>query len=172
MKIGHSALLKALSPRKMTRAIQTFDRLTLWIIGICWMVTLMSMAFAVYIGLLSIHARKDAEAALVAEPVLPIIHRTTVEGKELKTMIDRLQRRYPEVTVTWNKGVLSLTAANGSNYRQWLMAIGQIDTLYPQFHWKVQGFCVGTLCGGKNLMGIDLIGESVTFEMPQSNPKN
>jgi hypothetical protein len=87
-------------------------------------------------------------------------------------MVDRLQRRYPEVLIRWENGVLILAGANGSQYHQWLTAIGQIDTLNPQYHWRIHGLCVGTLCGGQNIMTMELSGEKVSFAAPQSGEKN
>lgn len=170
MKIDYPLLKKVFSPRILAAVIRGFDRATLMIIGTCWMMTVLVMVLAMYTVNHSAQVRRDAEAALAVEPVLPKINHTPVGGRELQVMIDRLQKRYPEIAVTWQTGVLNLSTTNGGFYRQWLTAIGQVDTLYPQFRWKVLNFCVGKVCG-QNLMGIDLVGERIEFEMPQPEQK-
>ena len=162
-----SVLLKSLSPGMLTKALRTFDRVTLLIVSISWTITIVVMLFAIYTINLSSAAQKAAEEALVTEPTLPKIVQSGVGGKELKTMVDGLQHRYPDVTVNWESGVLTLIGKDGSHYRSWLMAIGQIDTLYPQFHWTIRGFCVGTGCNSPNLMSVDLVGSQFAFEKPQ-----
>lgn len=163
-----SILIKSLSPSMLGKALRTFDRFTLLIVTVSWSTTIVVILFAIYTINLSSAAQKAAEEALVAEPALPKIVQTGVGGKELKSMIDGLQHRYPDVTVNWDSGVLTLIGKDGSHYRSWLMAIGQIDTLYPQFHWKIHGFCVGTGCNSPNLMSIDLVGSQFAFEKPQT----
>jgi hypothetical protein len=171
MKPKTSLLLKSLRPTILTQAIQTFDRLTLLIISICWAATLVIMAFALYTVNLSLHVQKDVEAVLATEPTLPRINRSPVVVRDSQVMVERLQRRYPEIVIKWEKDVLSLMGANGGSYRQWLNAIGQVDTLNPQFHWKIQRLCVGSFCGNPNIMNLELTGEKVTLEMPQKDQK-
>lgn len=173
MKLDFAPVLKALSPSMIAKVVQTFDRFTLVIIGISWLVTIIIMLFALYTVNLAVSAKKEAEQALADEPALPVITRIPVgNSKEIQIMLERLQHRYPEVNVGWQNGGLIITGANGSRYHQWLMAIGQVDTLYPQYRWKIKEFCVGATCGdNKPLMGIDLVGEKVSFQMPQDNTK-
>jgi hypothetical protein len=163
-----AVFLRSLSPALVVKALQTFDRLTLLILSICWATTLTVMIFALYTVSLSIGAQREAEEALATEPTLPTILRTPLGAKEVQPMVDRLQRRYPEVGVKWENGVLSLSGANGSSYHQWLTAIGQIDTIYPQFHWNIKSLCVGTLCGGQSIMSVEMAGEKVAFQAPQA----
>ena len=167
-----SALIRALSPALIAKAILTFDRLTLLIVSICWATTIAVIIFTLFTINLSVSAQKAAEEALATEPTLPKINHSSVGGKELQTMIDRLQRRYPDISIAWQNNVLTVAAPNGGLYHQWLTAIGQIDTLYPQFHWAIKGFCVGKDCGGQSLMSVDLVGEKISFEMPQVGEKN
>jgi hypothetical protein len=167
-----AVVLKSLKPAIMAKAIKTFDRHAMLMISVSWAVTIVVMFFALYTINLSVSAKKEAEAAIATEPILPKIIRGGVGGKELQTMIDRLQRRYPEIRVTWQNNVLSIAGANGGVYHQWLTAIGQVDTLYPQYHWRIQGMCVGKICTGNDIMVIDLVGEKIAFEMPQIDEKN
>lgn len=167
MKLNTTLLAKVFSPAMMFKIIRGFDRATLLIVSLCWAATIVVMMLALFTANRSAQARKDAEAATALEPSLPKIKRAPVGGKDLGIMIDRLQRRYPEVTIVWNNNALGIAGASGAVYHQWLMAIGQVDTLYPQFRWKIQGFCVGKSCG-QNLMNVELVGESVAFEMPQA----
>lgn len=169
--LSTKVILKALSPRMLAKIVRGFDRATMLIISVCWAVTITIMLFALYTINQSVEAKKEAEAALATEPVLPTIRRGPVGGKELQTMIDRLQHRYPEITVNWQNNMLVLAGANGGVYRQWLNAIGQVDTLYPQFHWKISGLCVGKNCNGQNIMTVELTGEKISIEMPQLDEK-
>ncbi len=161
------AIFKSFSPGLLARVVMTFDRLTLVIIAISWSVTIVVMLFTVYTFRLSTEAQKAAEQALATEPTLPTIKHEGVGGKELKTMIDSLQKHYPDIGVSWHENILSIGAPNGGLYHQWLTAIGQVDTMYPQFHWHTVGLCIGKTCGEKFIMNIDLMGENTSFEMPQ-----
>jgi hypothetical protein len=168
---NHKVLLKVFSPAMLARAARSFDRHALMIIGASWAATIVVMFFALYTINLSVEAKKEAEAAIATEPSLPIINHLPVGGRDLQVMIDRLQRRYPEVSITWQNNTLSIAGVNGGVYHQWLMAIGQVDTLYPQFHWKIKGLCVGKVCGGQHIMTVDLVGDRIAFEMPQDAGK-
>jgi hypothetical protein len=171
MKPETSALLKSFSPRLIVKAVQTFDRLTLLIISSCWAAAIIVMIFALYTVSLAIKAQKDVEEALVTEPALPTIKRTPIVSKEIQAMVDRLQHRYPDVAIRWENGNLLLAGVNGSSYHQWLTALGQVDTINPQYHWRIHELCVGTLCGGNTIMTITLAGEKVAFEAPQQDDK-
>ena len=95
-----------------------------------------------------------------------MIVKAPVTGKEPQAIIDRLQRRYPEVNMTWQNNVLTVNGASGLVYQQWLNAIGQLDTLYPQYHWKIKNMCVGKICNGANIMSVDLVAEKVAIQPP------
>jgi len=167
----YTALVKSLSPALMSKALRTFDRVTLLVVGISWAVTIAIMLLALYTIHLSVVAKKEAETALVAEPVLPLVKRTPVGGKEIQVMVERLQRRYPEINVAFTNNAFTLDASNGSKYHTWLAALGQVDTLNPQFHWKIKEMCVGSMCGNQPLMSISMVGEKVAFETPSKDDK-
>lgn len=166
-----NAFVRAISPRIMAKVLRSFDKGTLLIIATCWAATVAVMIFALYTVNASAAAKRETIEALATEPVLPEIKRSGIAGKELQTMIDRLQHRYPELVVVWQNNALTIAGANGGVYRQWLNAIGQVDTLYPQFHWKIKGMCVGKVCGGQYIMNIDLVGDRATIDMPVVTPK-
>lgn len=163
---------RIMSPGLLVKAARTFDRATLLIMGFCWLVTILSMVAAGYVTNLAVEQRAGAEAAAAMEPVLPKITRGGAGGKELQALVDGLKKRYPQISVTWQNNTLTLAGANGGVYHQWLMAIGQADTLYPQFHWKIKSLCVGKGCESPNIMSIELMGEQVGFEMPQIEEKS
>jgi hypothetical protein len=155
----------------MSKALRTFDRLTLAILLISWTTTLVVMGLALYTSKQAAAAHTASETALVAEPVLPQVVPSGVGGKELQTMLDRMQRHFPDLGIVWQNNVLQVNGKDASRFHLWMIAIGQIDTLYPQFHWSVQGMCVGKLCPGDNLMSIGLVGQKFAFEMPQPDSK-
>ena len=167
----YAVIFKAISPRMLAKVIRGFDRATLAIVGLSWSATIVIMVMALYTINLSAAARRDAEAAMAVEPILPIVSHGPVGGKDLQLLIERLQKRYPEVTVTWVNNALAIGGSSGAVFKQWLTAIGQVDTLYPQFRWRIQGLCVGKACGGQSIMAIELVGERVAFEMPHPEEK-
>ncbi len=83
--------------------------------------------------------------------------------REAQKLVDRLQHLYPEISFSFRNNALTITAADGGKFRQWLMALGYIDTISPQFHWAIQEFCVGN-CLGHDLMKAVLSGEKISFQ--------
>jgi hypothetical protein len=62
------------------------------------------------------------------------------------------------VAINWQNNALNISGTSGNVFHEWLNAIGQVDTTCPQFHWKIQGLCVGEICG-QNIRWINLVGE-------------
>ena len=163
-------MLRVLSTKIATQAIQAFDRSTTVVVGACWAAAILMIDFALYTLHLSVVTRHSAEIALIAEPNLPRIVRNKIEPREAQALVDRLQRLYPEISFTYHNN-LTVIASDGSKFRQWLMALGYVDTMSPQFHWAIQEFCVGN-CGGHDLMKAVLTGEKITFEKPLQDVKD
>jgi hypothetical protein len=162
--VNPKIVLKALSPKFMMRAIESFDRVTALIVGICWAAAAVMIGFTLYALSLSSHARQGAETAQIAEPVLPKIVRRKVDAHDVQNVVDRFQRRYPGLSITF-KGTLNISASDGAKFREWLAALSYIDAVAPQIHWTMEEFCVGHC--GSDLMAAVLAGEKVSFEKPQ-----
>jgi hypothetical protein len=167
MSIDLQFVMKSLSPKIASKALQTFDRATTVVVGACWGAAVLMMAFAIYTTMLSVSAKRASETALVTEPSLPKVVHKTIDGRAAQTMVERLQRRYPDVTfsLATNQNI-TITAVDGSKFRQWLTALSYIDTISPEYHWSISAFCVGK-CPGNELMRAVLTGERISFEAPQ-----
>lgn len=167
MAFDTQLLVKVLSPKVASKAVQTFDRATTIVVGVCWGAAVFMMALAIYTTMMSVSARKAAENAIVNDPVLPKIVHKNIESKSAQQMVERLQRRYPEVIFSLgNNQSLTITAVDGGKFRQWLTALSYIDTISPEYHWSLTTFCVGK-CPGNELMRAVLSGERISFEAPQ-----
>jgi hypothetical protein len=167
MSLDPQLLIKSFSPRIASKALQTFDRATTIVVGACWGAAVLMMVFAIYTTTLSVSAKRAEDAALVAEPSLPKIVRQGIDARAAQIMVERLQRRYPDVTFNLaNNQNITVTALEGSKFRQWLTALSYIDTISPEYHWSISSFCVGK-CQGNDLMRAVLTGERISFEAPQ-----
>jgi len=166
MAFDTKLLFKVVSPKLVVKAVQSFDRSTSFVVGTCWAVAILMVAFALYTVHLSVTTRHEAETALVAEPNLPKIMRDHMDPREAQKMVDRLQHLYPDIIFSYRNNSLTVTATDGSKFRAWLMSLGYIDTISPQFHWAIQEFCVGN-CVGHDLMKAVLSGEKISFQKAQ-----
>jgi hypothetical protein len=171
MSFDTKTLLKAMAPKVMTKALQTFDRSTTVVVGTCWAAAILMIGFTLYTLHLSVATKRAAESVLVAEPNLPRIVHKQIEPREAQVLVDRLQRLYPDISFAFRNNLLAVVATDGSKFRQWLMALGYIDTISPQFHWGIQEFCVGN-CVGHELMKVVLSGEKISFEKPEVGAKD
>ena len=159
--------IKILSPKVAAKAVQSFDRATTVVVGACWGAAILMMAFAVYTTMISVSTKRQAENAEIAEPILPKIVRKGIEPRVAQGLVDRLKRLYPDLTFALaNNQVLTVTAIDGSKFRQWLTALSYIDAISPQYHWTMTQFCVGK-CTGNEIMRANLTGEQIALEAPQ-----
>jgi hypothetical protein len=167
MKLEIQPLIKSLSPKFVTKAVQTFDRATTIVVGACWIAAVLMMAFALYAVTFSASTRRAAETAAAAEPVLPKIVKKPMDAHDAKPLLDRLQHRYPGITFSLGRDQELLVAAtDGAKFREWLTVIGYIDTISPKYRWTMKEFCVGK-CGSSTIMHAVLSGEKVSFETPK-----
>ena len=162
-------IVKALAPKTALKVVETFDRITTLVVGVCWAAAAIMVGFALYSVNASSKAKHDAEAAMVAEPSLPVITRKKVTTKDVKAMIDQMQRRYPTINTVF-RSTLVISATDGSKFRDWLGVLEAVDTINPKIRWSFDGFCVGK-CGGSTLMEATLVGEQIVFEKPQVDVK-
>jgi len=166
MALDLQLYIKALSPKLTAKALQTFDRATTVVVSACWAGAILMMAFAVYTTMLSVSAKHAAETAIVEEPALPKINHKSIDQRAAQTVVDRMVHRYPDINFSLaNNQTLTVTAIDGSKFRQWLTALSYLDTISPEYHWSIQQFCVGK-CHGNELMHAVLIGEKVYLEAP------
>ena len=169
MDLDTKTFMRTLSPKVMAKAVQAFDRAMTVVVGVCWGAAILMMGFAVYTTMMSLSSKRAADAAVVAEPILPKIVRKTIEPRNAQAMIERLQHRYPDISFAiQNNNSLTVTAVEGSKFHQWLTALSYIDTISPEYHWSIQQFCVGK-CRNGDLMRAVLSGEKISFEAPQPN---
>lgn len=159
-------LMKVLSPKIVSKAVQTFDRATMVVVGACWTAAMLMMAFAVYTTILTVSSKHAAESALATEPSLPKMVRKGVDPRYAQSMVERLKRRYPDIGVTFERDLLRITTVDGTKFHEWLNSLSYIDTISPEYHWSIQKLCVGK-CGGE-LMQAVLSGEQISFEVPQT----
>ncbi|MGE3623005.1 MAG: hypothetical protein AB7H77_03895 [Bdellovibrionales bacterium] len=171
MKSEYQALLKALGTKFVNRSIQTFDRATIVVVGVCWGAAILMIAFTVYTISLSASTRRAAEVATASEPVLPKIVRKPVSVKDAQPLVDRLQKRFPGAIITLNNDqTITLTASDGLKFREWLSAVSYIDVASPKYRWTIKEFCVGR-CTGGTLMRALVAGETISFETKSGGDK-
>jgi len=167
MNLNQKAMLKIFSPRIMALAVQAFDRATLIVLGVCWAAFIIMMVFAIYTLKQSNAAKHDAEVALAAEPTLPKMTKQEVDGHMAQTIVDRLQRFYPDINFSLAGGTaIVVSSIDASKFHTWLTALSYIDTIYPEFRWRIAAFCVGK-CKNGPVMQATLVGEKASFSLPQ-----
>lgn len=172
MSLDTSLLLKVISPRIMNKAMQAFDRSTTIVVSVCWAAALLMTAFSIYTLTLAVSAKKEADNAVTAEPILPKIKSKNIENRKMQTIVERLQRRYPDINISLQTNqALNVSALDGAKFRDWLSALSYIDVISPQYRWQILDFCVGK-CRSGELMHAILKGEQVTFESSKSEGKD
>jgi hypothetical protein len=159
-------ILRALSPKLTTKALQTFDRATTIVVGACWGAALLMVVFALYTVFLAASTKRAAEEALVAEPVLPKVVRTPMASHESQQLVERLQHLYPDVVFSLGGDGLAVRATDGAKFHEWLAAVSYLDSASAQYRWTVKEFCVGK-CEANEIMHAVLVGEKISFEAPQ-----
>jgi hypothetical protein len=169
MKLDMISIGKAFSARVMTHALQAFDRAMMVVVAVCWGGAILVMVFALYTLNLSMAAKHDAIEAAASEPSVPQVVTTFPETTELQPLLERLQKRFPDITfVLGGDKTLTVTAVDGSKFRLWLTVLGYIDTVIPQYRWTMKEFCVGMQCGNAAPMKAVLTAEKITFTLPDA----
>jgi hypothetical protein len=170
MALDTKLFLRTLSPKVMSKAMQSFDRATTVVVASCWSAALVAVIAAIYTLTLSVSAHHQTDAAMVAEPVLPRIVHKPMDIHSVQAMFDRMQHRMPEVTFQVRGQDLAVVSMNGSAFHQWISALSYLDTISPDLHWSLEEFCVGE-CKNSELMHAILKGERVSFEAPETAKK-
>jgi hypothetical protein len=172
MSTDYKSITKALSMRFVTKAVKTFDQATVIVVSVCWGAAVLMMIFAIYALILSASTRRASETASAAEPILPKIVRKGIDVHDARPLVDRLQHRYPDISITLNNDLsVTIAADSGTKFREWLTAISYIDVMSPQYRWTIKEFCAGKCMGGI-LMHALLIGEKVSFEAPSAKDQS
>lgn len=168
MKLDVHSVRRSFSSQVMERVFQTLDKGTMIAILIGWGVALTLLGMASYTVTLSVKARQEALAAIAAEPALPRIVTKAPETAELKRLVDRLQKRFPEISFAVTGKALGVSTKDVDSFRLWLTVLSYIDTVSPQYRWSIKEFCVGLRCEGGGPMHAILEPDKVTFTAPQS----
>jgi hypothetical protein len=155
--------LKALTPKIAAKAMQTFDRAMTVVVGSCWAAAILMMAFALYTLTLVVSAKHASDVALMAEPKVPKVVHKTIDSATAQGVVDRLQRRFPDINFSLQNNMVKVMAQDGAKFRQWLTAVSYVDTISPGINWTIQELCVGK-CSNNQLMRVTLVGDSVSFQ--------
>lgn len=168
MKIDVKSIKNAFSPGIMARAIKTFDKSTAIIVMSCWGGAILLIAFAFYTLTLTMNAKREMSEAMAREPSLPRIITGAPDAKEIQPLIERLQKRYPDISFVFGKDkTLTVSTTSVGNFRLWLTVLGYIDTSFPQYRWSIKEFCVGMKCENKIPMKAVLTAEKISFIAPE-----
>jgi hypothetical protein len=155
---------KAFGPSLMTRAIRTFDRATIVVVLTCWAGALLFMVFALYTLSLSVTAKREMTVAAATEPGLPKIVNKAPDAAEVKSLVDRLKKQFPQIAISLERDqMLSVSTNDVSNFRLWLTVLSYIDTAMPQYRWTIKNFCVGIVCDRTTPMKATLKAEKISF---------
>lgn len=168
MKRKLSFYTKILNPVLIGRLMRTFDQATTVIVSVSWGGALLILLFALYTVNLSVTAKRQVYEAAAKEPSLPSIVSRKPEGAEMAPILERLQKRFPDIGFSLaNDQALTVSASDGARFRTWLTVLSYIDTISPQFRWQMKEFCVGVQCKATTPMRAILMPQKITFSMPK-----
>lgn len=159
---------KAFAPRFVDHALRTFDKATMVVVLASWSIAVVAMAFALYTVNLSVVAKREVAAAAAAEPSLPREIITALSDKELQPILEKLRRNFSDITFSVSGTTLNVSTADVGSFRLWLTVLGYIDTMSPQYRWRMNEFCVGMKCGNNTPMRASLTAEKITFAQPDA----
>lgn len=163
------SFMRLLAPRLIGRAVQSFDKATVVIVASCWGGALLVIVFALYTLNLSVQAKKSIVEAAAQEPFLPKIETKAPNASEINVILERMKSRFPDIAFTLsNDQSLTISAIEGAKFRTWLTVLSYIDTISPQYRWKIKDFCVGMKCPAATPMRATLVAQKITFSMPDS----
>lgn len=155
---------RAFAPRLINKAINAFDKATIVIVSSVWGGAILIMLFALYTINMSVTAKRQVIEAAATEPSLPQLVSRPPELTELKPIVDRMQKRFPDITFTLgNDKTLAISAQQGAKFRTWLTVLSYIDTISPQYRWQIKEFCVGGKCSGSVPMKAVLVAQKISF---------
>lgn len=172
MKTQFVPSTKTFAPQILKKAVESFDKATMVIVASCWGGAILVMLFALYTINASVAAKKQVAEAAASEPSLPKMVTRPPEVAEMKPIVERLQKRFPEVTFSLGGDrSLGVTATDGSKFRTWLTVLSYIDTISPQYRWQIKDFCVGATCSTSTPMKATLTAQKISFTAPAVGSK-
>lgn len=164
MAFDLNALGRTFTPRILSKAMHTFDKATIVIVSSCWGGAILIMLFALYTLNLSVNAKRQAIEAAASEPSLPKLVSRAPELSELKPLVERLQKRFSDISFSLgNDKMLTVAAQQGAQFRTWLTVLSYIDTISPQYRWEIKEFCVGVRCSSSMPMRAILRAQKISF---------
>ncbi len=167
MAVDRNLMLKFLSPQVISKAVTTLDKYTTIVVSACWAAALVILILAVFSVRGAVTAKKDADAALVAEPVVPSVQKAAIEARETQATMDRMARQFPDIKFeAGGSQSIVIKSVDGARYHEWVSALSYIDSMSPQIHWTLDELCVGN-CKGSDLMRAVVSGERLRFSLPQ-----
>jgi len=170
MKLDLSFYARVFNPAFISKILKTFDKATMLIVSVSWGGSLFLMLFALYTVNLSVTAKREVYEAAAMEPSLPKIMTRKPENSEIKPLVDRLQKRFPDISFSLsNEQALTVSAVDGAKFRTWLTVLSYIDTISPQYRWQMKDFCVGVQCKASTPMRAILTAQKITFAAAQGN---
>lgn len=166
MSLESKFWLRIFSPARMARIVAALDKSTGIIIGSAWLAAFVTLGMAAFAVTGAVSAQKDALAALASEPIVPSISTRPATARELQVVAERLQGQFPDVAIATRAGrgrnqELLIKSDNGAKFHDWISSLTYVDTMAPQFRWKIHEFCVG-VCG-RGLMMATLTGEKIVL---------
>jgi len=168
MKRDFTFYARIFRPALISKAMQTFDKATMVIVSMSWGGAVLLMLFALYTVNLSVTAKREVFEAAAMEPSLPRIITRKPEAAEITPLMDRMQKRFPDIAFSLsNDQSLTVSAVDGAKFRTWLTVLSYIDTISPQYRWQMKDFCVGVQCKASSPMRAVLTAQKITFAAPQ-----
>lgn len=164
--LSSSLLIKIVTPRLIAKALMTLDKSTAIVVGVCWGVALVTLVAALLAVHASVDAKKQADAAIVAAPVLPQEVKSKINVKEGRDIVARLQHQFPDIKFDLDgTPAVIIKSDDGAQFHEWVNALAYLDTLSPEYQWRLRSLCVGK-CLGADLMKAEVTGERVVFNLP------
>ncbi|MDX9690147.1 MAG: hypothetical protein RBT70_06745 [Alphaproteobacteria bacterium] len=168
MSLDFSSLPKILSPAILTRAVRSFDKTVTLFVSVGWGAVIVVWILAIYTIHLSVTARSQLAEASAKEPSLPIIEKTSVPARQIEKVMERLKKKFPDVTVSAARdSSVNIIGTEGSRFKSWMYALSYIEIISPEYYWEIKEMCVGAHCGANSLMKVVLTPQKIIFKAPE-----
>jgi hypothetical protein len=162
-------LIRSLSPRLVSKALNALDSSTAIVISACWAAAFVMVILAVFAVRGAVSSQRESAEARAIEPNLPVIKSEPISSRDTQDIVGRLERQFPDIKFDAKQGqALVIKTDDGSKFHQWITALSYIDTMAPQFRWTLREFCTGASCGsGQGIMNAVLTGQKMVLSMPR-----
>jgi hypothetical protein len=150
------------------KAVQSFDKSALIIIGVSWFVAMASIGLA-FIGVKEAAAVKiKVDTARALEPILPKINRILLGKDQYDPLVARLKKQFPDVLFdVTGKPSLRIYSNKPEEFIGWLNAVSYTDSMVPSVRWSLVNLCVGTECPGDFVMSAEVVAEAINIAQPE-----